>query len=69
MAAFFKKWQVAVAGFAAFMVATGNALVAQWDSDPATIPDWALVSTTAAVLWGLFTARPNAVTSEDAGVK
>lgn len=42
---------------------------AMFDGDPNTNPDWSSVGLTLMLAWGLFTARQNNVSSEQAGVK
>ncbi len=40
-----------------------------FDGDPATNPDWSQVGLTLMLAYGLFSARQNNVTSEQAGAK
>ena len=51
------------------MAAIANALSAQFDSDPATNPEWGLVVAAISAAIGLLKARDNDVSSEDAGAK
>ncbi len=64
-----KSWKTTTAAIAAMVAVIGTALNAQFDTDPATVPDWGLtVSVVLASIIGLF-ARDNNVTSEQAGLK
>ena len=64
-----KSWKTTTAAIAAIAAVIGTAINAQFDTDPATVPDWGLtVSVVLAAVIGLF-ARDNNVTSEAAGAK
>src|SRR5688500_20255917 len=64
-----KSWQTTLAGIAAIVAAIANAIVAQFDSDPMTVPDWPLVVAAIAAGIGLIRARDNDKSSEDVGAK
>jgi hypothetical protein len=62
-----KSWKTTVAGIAAIVAALGTALVALFDADPLTLPDWGAVAAAVMAGIGLIAARDNGVTSEKAG--
>jgi len=64
-----KSWQTKLTGIATVVVAVGNALIAQFDGNLATNPDWGVVIASITAGIGLFSARQNNVTSEQAGAK
>lgn len=64
-----KSWKTTVAGVAGVIAAIATAIQAQFDGDPATIPDWALVGGLLATGIGLLLARDNDKTSEQAGAR
>jgi hypothetical protein len=51
------------------IAAIATAIQAQFDADPATIPDWALVGGLLASGLGLLLARDNDKTSEQVGAR
>lgn len=56
----------AILGAIIALAVAGKALL---DGDPNTNPDWSSLATTLTLAIGLFTARQNSVTSEQAGAK
>ncbi len=64
-----KSWKTTMAGIGAILVAVGAAVSAQFDADPATVPDWGTVIAAVVVGVGLIAARDKNVTSEQQGVK
>jgi hypothetical protein len=63
------SWRTTVAGVVAFLSVLFGELNAAMDSDPETVANWNLVVAAGGVLYGLWKARDNAVTSEKAGAK
>lgn len=61
------SWRTTTAGIAAIVAAIGTAVVALFDTDPATLPDWGAVAAAVLAGIGLIAARDNRVTSEQAG--
>lgn len=51
------NWQTTVLGLAAILTAIGNAITAQLDDDPNTIPDWGMVLALLFAGLGLWRAR------------
>lgn len=51
------------------IIALAVAAKSLFDGDPNTNPDWSALATTLILAGGLFTARQNNVTSEQAGAK
>lgn len=61
------SWKTTLAGIAAIVAALGTALSAQFDNDPATVPDWTMVIGLITAGVGLVLARDNNKTSEQVG--
>lgn len=64
-----QSWKTTAAGIAAIVAAAATAVVALFDADPATVPDWGAVAAAFMAGLGLVFARDNNVTSEAAGAK
>ena len=64
-----KSWKTTLAGLGVLLSALGAALQAQFDGDPATVPDWAVVVTALFAAVGLLLARDNDKSSERVGVR
>lgn len=64
-----KSWKTTTAGIAAAVAAIANAVANHFDGDPATKAEWGLVIAAVTAAVGLFKARDNDVSSEDAGAK
>lgn len=64
-----KSWKTTTAGIAAIVAAAATAVVALFDADPATVPDWGAVAAAFIAGVGLILARDNDVSSESAGAK
>lgn len=64
-----KSWKTTVTGIATILGAICMALVAQFDNNPDTVPNWGAVVTAITAGIGLIAARDNGVTSEQAGAK
>jgi len=64
-----KSWKTTVCGILALVIAVATAAKALLDGDPNTVPNWEIVAGSVMAAIGLFVARDNDVTSEDAGVK
>jgi len=64
-----KSWKTTLAGFGVLLSALGAALQAQFDGDPATVPDWAVVVTALFAAVGLLVARDNDKSSERVGAR
>lgn len=64
-----KSWKTTVAGIAGVIAAIASAIQAQFDGDPATVPDWGLVGALLATGIGLLLARDNDKTSEQVGAQ
>ncbi len=62
-----KSWKTTLAGIAAIIAAVGTAVSAQFDNDPATVPDWTMVIGMITAGVGLVLARDNDKTSEQVG--
>jgi len=62
-----KSWKTTLAGIAAIVAALATAVSAQFDSNPATVPDWTLVIGMITAGVGLMFARDNDKTSEQVG--
>ncbi len=62
-----KSWKTTVAGVAGIVAAIASAVAAQFDSDPATTPNWELVVGLIAAGLGLLLARDDNRTSEEVG--
>ena len=62
------SWRTTVAGILTILGALASAGKALVDNDPATNPDWMLISTAVATGWGLITARDAKVSSEAMGL-
>lgn len=63
------SWRTTTAGIAAIVAAVATALVALFDADPMTMPDWGAVGAAVIAGVGLLAARDNKVTSEQANAK
>jgi len=63
------SWRTTTAGIGAILIALGSALSAQFDNDPATVPDWGSLIAAVVAGVGLLNARDNKVSSEQAGAK
>lgn len=63
------SWRTTTAGIAAIVVAVATAVVALFDADPLTVPDWGAVAAAVMAGIGLLAARDNKVSSEQAGAK
>ena len=64
-----KSWKTTLAGVGAILAVIGAALNLYFDGNPATNPDWSLVSAGVMAGFGLIFARDNNVSSEQAGLK
>jgi peptidoglycan/LPS O-acetylase OafA/YrhL len=64
-----QSWKTTAAGIAAIVAAAATAVVALFDADPTTVPDWGAVAAAFMAGLGLVFARDNNVTSESAGAK
>ena len=64
-----KSWRTSLAGIANFVGVLAVQLSAQFDADPNTAPNWALVLSAGVVLFGFLSARDANVTSEQQGLK
>lgn len=62
-----KSWKTTVAGILQFLSVVSVQFGYLLDADPVTAPDYSLIVSSAVILVGLFTARDNDVSSEDAG--
>lgn len=62
-----KSWKTTLAGVAAIVAAVATAVSAQFDNNPATVPDWTLVIGMITAGVGLMFARDNDKTSEQVG--
>jgi anti-sigma-K factor RskA len=62
-----KSWKTTLAGIAAIVAAVATAVSAQFDNNPATVPDWTLVIGMITAGVGLMFARDNDKTSEQVG--
>jgi len=62
-----KSWKTTLAGLGVLFSALGAALQAQFDGDPATVPDWAVVVTALFAAVGLLLARDNDMKSPESG--
>lgn len=62
-----KSWKTTLAGAAAVVAAVATAVSAQFDNNPATVPDWTLVIGMITAGVGLMFARDNDKTSEQVG--
>ena len=63
------SWRTTVAGIAAIVTAVASAVVALFDADPTTVPEWGAVVAAVMAGVGLLNARDNRVSSEQAGAK
>lgn len=63
----FASWKTSAAGVGAILTALGTACTYQFDNDPTTSPDWAVVVVAIVAGLGLLFARDNKVSSEQAG--
>lgn len=63
-----KSWKTSTAAIIALLIAVGSGVLALMDDDPSTNPDIGAI-TAAATAVGLFFARDNDVSSEEAGAK
>lgn len=59
-----KSWKTTLAGIAAIVAALATAVSAQFDNNPATVPDWTMVIGMITAGVGLVLARDNDKTSE-----
>lgn len=64
-----KSWKTTLSGIMAFITVTWGQLSTLLDSDISTNPDYTIIVSAFIVLIGLFKARDNDVSSEEAGVK
>lgn len=64
-----KSWKTTLAGIAGVVAAVASAVQAQFDGNPATVPDWGLVGALLATGVGLLLARDNNKTSEQVGAR
>lgn len=64
-----QSWKTTAAGIAAIVAAAATAVVALFDADPTTVPDWGAVAAAVMAGLGLLFARDNNVSSESAGAK
>lgn len=63
------SWKTTTASILALIVPVLNNLIAMWDADPATEPNWAIVAAIVPAAVGLFFARDNDKSSEAVGAK
>jgi len=64
-----KSWKTTLLGWIAALVVLGSAVVAQFDNDPETKPDWTIAIAAIAGAAGLTAARDNDKKSEKVGAK
>jgi hypothetical protein len=64
-----KSWKTTIFGTGGLLTLLAVALSAQFDADPTTVPDWGLVVAGVLGAVGMFFARDDNVSSEDAGAK
>lgn len=62
-----KSWETTAMGIGGALVAVGNALVAQFDGDPATVANWGVAVTALLIGAGLVRARDANKRSEAVG--
>lgn len=63
------SWKTTVTGIATILTAVSGVLIALFDGNPLTNPDWTATVAAITAGIGLITARDNNVTSEQAGAK
>ncbi len=63
------SWRTTAGGVIAFLAVLFAQAAAMLDSDPLTVPNWDLLVGAAALLFSLWKARDNTVTSETVGAK
>jgi len=63
------SWRTTAAAIVLALAAVFSAGGAMLDDDPSTNPNWSMVMAEVAAAGGLFAARDNKVSSEEAGVK
>lgn len=63
------SWKTSAAGIASIVVAIASCVQALLDGDPATVPNYEVAFAAIAAGVGLFFARDNDKTSEQAGAK
>jgi len=64
-----KSWKTTVAGAAGIIIAIASCAQAQFDGDPATVPNYEVALAAVVTGLGLIFARDNSVSSEAAGIK
>jgi hypothetical protein len=57
MEGFMKNWKTSACGVLMFVTSLSNALIALWDTSPATSPDWNTVVLAAITAIGLLCAK------------
>ena len=64
-----KSWKTSAAGIAGIIIAIASCVQAQFDGDPATVPNYEVALAAVITSLGLIFARDNDVSSEQAGAK
>ena len=64
-----RSWKTSAAGIGAILVALGTVIAAQFDGNPATVPDYGALVAAIIAGGGLLFSRDNDKTSEDVGAK
>ena len=64
-----KSWKTTTAGIAAIIGAICSAIVAMFDNNPTTVPNWEAVWVAITAGIGLLSARDAKVSSEEEGIK
>lgn len=64
-----KSWKTTLFGAGGLVAVLSGAVIAIFDDNPATIPDWAAVVGAVSIAFGLLNARDKYVTSKEQGAE
>lgn len=64
-----KSWKTTLGGVISQLPVLWSQISSLFDGNAATNPDWAILMGSLAIIWALFQARDNNISSEEVGIK